>query len=751
MRIATLLVSACLAACPGKATTPTVPKPVDDTNVRIAIAQAEARRGGGIAELDKLARDGQPANRVLALRGLGRIGGPKALPILIAGLGDPDAAIVVAAASAIGLAMSLDEELAGTPEITAALIGALAKSPEAVIEALGRAGDASAQTALLAQLGGKPEIAAAVAIAFARHGRRKIELSAEARAALNGLTTNADAKVRYAAAHALAREQLPKAEGVEVDKQQAAANALARLLADPDPLVRAQAAQALARRKVVIPHRKALARVMFDHDWRAAVEAVRALAGEASDQSGRHQAALAIMAWLWELDGVTTGEPFQLALREAARLGSVEHTQLLSAVQEMRLSLEGVRLGPPAPTGAHVLIEALRTFVPKPDDRVLANMIRLVGERAAASSKLVDPARAWIVCLATAKAMRAEAKPTYFAMTRCKLPDHLALPLVGELVTAKVGTLEERRTALKALLEHSDARVRVAGMTALASLWREGDEGDHRAVVAMTIAALGSKDGLVAGTATEVAATLYESIDKSAATEIEDTLDAALISRAQIENDPELAAALFGLIAKRKLAAGAGACRAGLAGSPVLVKAAVECMKGLGAPVEPPPIGAATAPPVDITKVIGKRLTWKLETTRGSIAIELRPDIAPWAVAAIATLTGKGFYDGLEMHRVVPNFVVQGGDPTQSGWGGPGFAIPAEPSAGASYVQGGVGMADAGRDSAGSQWFVMHAPAPHLDGRYTWIGAVVSGQNAADSLVIGDRVTRATIETADRP
>jgi cyclophilin family peptidyl-prolyl cis-trans isomerase len=74
--------------------------------------------------------------------------------------------------------------------------------------------------------------------------------------------------------------------------------------------------------------------------------------------------------------------------------------------------------------------------------------------------------------------------------------------------------------------------------------------------------------------------------------------------------------------------------------------------------------------------------------------------------------------------------------------------MPAEPSSaadGPGFMQGGVGMADSGPDSAGSQWFVMHSYAPHLDGRYTWIGSVVSGQKSADALQIGDRVERATV------
>jgi peptidyl-prolyl cis-trans isomerase B (cyclophilin B) len=150
--------------------------------------------------------------------------------------------------------------------------------------------------------------------------------------------------------------------------------------------------------------------------------------------------------------------------------------------------------------------------------------------------------------------------------------------------------------------------------------------------------------------------------------------------------------------------------------------------------------------------VIGKVLRWRVTTSRGDIVIVLHPDVAPWAVATIVALTRKGFYDGLAFHRVVPDFVVQGGDPTESGSGGPGFTIPAEPGTladGIGYQAGGVGIADAGRDSGGSQWFVMHSRAPHLDGRYTWIGTVESGQKAADALLIGDRIMRATIEVSD--
>ena len=114
--------------------------------------------------------------------------------------------------------------------------------------------------------------------------------------------------------------------------------------------------------------------------------------------------------------------------------------------------------------------------------------------------------------------------------------------------------------------------------------------------------------------------------------------------------------------------------------------------------------------------------------------IALAGDLAPWHVGAIASLTREGYYDGLLFHRVVPDFVVQGGDPTGSGWGGPGFTLPSEvtssldaPVPVPAYGPGAIGIADAGKDTGGSQWFAMHGKAPHLDGRYTWIGTVAGG------------------------
>ena len=136
---------------------------------------------------------------------------------------------------------------------------------------------------------------------------------------------------------------------------------------------------------------------------------------------------------------------------------------------------------------------------------------------------------------------------------------------------------------------------------------------------------------------------------------------------------------------------------------------------------------------------IGRDQLVEMNTTKGTIRIRLARDDAPFTVASLVKLTRRGFYNGLSIHRVVPNFVVQGGDPRGDGWGGPGYAIRTEISM-LRFEEGSCGIASAGRDTEGCQFFIMHSAAPHLDGRYTVFGRVVSGRDVVDRLQVGDRV-----------
>lgn len=127
------------------------------------------------------------------------------------------------------------------------------------------------------------------------------------------------------------------------------------------------------------------------------------------------------------------------------------------------------------------------------------------------------------------------------------------------------------------------------------------------------------------------------------------------------------------------------------------------------------------------------------------IRIDFYPEDAPKTVENFVTLAKKGFYNNLTFHRVVPDFVVQGGDPKGNGTGGPGYTIKAEFSK-RKHVRGTLAMARSqDPDSAGSQFYITYGPTPHLDGNYTVFGQVVSGMEHVDRIKQGDRMKSVTI------
>jgi cyclophilin family peptidyl-prolyl cis-trans isomerase len=144
----------------------------------------------------------------------------------------------------------------------------------------------------------------------------------------------------------------------------------------------------------------------------------------------------------------------------------------------------------------------------------------------------------------------------------------------------------------------------------------------------------------------------------------------------------------------------------------------------------------------EIKKLAGARAA--IQTNKGVIELEFFPQAAPLTVLNFMRLAQKGFFDGLLIHRVVPNFVIQAGDPRGDMWGSPGYSIRSEFSR-LRYTRGMVGMASAGPDTEGCQFFVTHSDQPHLDGRYTIFGRVSSGMEVVDELQVGDRMERVTV------
>ncbi len=159
-------------------------------------------------------------------------------------------------------------------------------------------------------------------------------------------------------------------------------------------------------------------------------------------------------------------------------------------------------------------------------------------------------------------------------------------------------------------------------------------------------------------------------------------------------------------------------------------------------PIEPDPV-----PEVDWAWLasLGPEPRLELETEKGRIVVVAAVEEAPLTVATILRLADEGRFDSIAFHRVVPNFVVQGGDvERQDGLGGPGFDIRSEFTR-VAYRRGVIGMASAGKDTEGSQYFITHSMQPHLDGRYTAFGYVVEGMAVVDALYEGDRVIAARV------
>jgi len=141
---------------------------------------------------------------------------------------------------------------------------------------------------------------------------------------------------------------------------------------------------------------------------------------------------------------------------------------------------------------------------------------------------------------------------------------------------------------------------------------------------------------------------------------------------------------------------------------------------------------------------VGKQVRATVETTKGPFTIEFLPEEAPLTVDNFIQLARKGFFDGQTIPRVVPNFVVQAGDPRGDQNGGPGYQIRCELNE-VPFERGAVGMALSGKDTGGSQWFVTHSPQPHLDGGYTVFGRVVSGMEVVDNIARGDIIRRVRV------
>ncbi|MCD4846194.1 MAG: peptidylprolyl isomerase [Methanosarcinales archaeon] len=133
-----------------------------------------------------------------------------------------------------------------------------------------------------------------------------------------------------------------------------------------------------------------------------------------------------------------------------------------------------------------------------------------------------------------------------------------------------------------------------------------------------------------------------------------------------------------------------------------------------------------------------------IETKKGNIVLELFDNDAPNTVENFVKLIDQGFYNGLTFHRVIPNFMIQGGCPKGNGTGGPGYKIKCEINP-RKHTKGALSMAHAGKNTGGSQFFITHSPQPHLDGVHTVFGQVTEGMEVVNKIKNNDVMTKVTV------
>ena len=148
--------------------------------------------------------------------------------------------------------------------------------------------------------------------------------------------------------------------------------------------------------------------------------------------------------------------------------------------------------------------------------------------------------------------------------------------------------------------------------------------------------------------------------------------------------------------------------------------------------------------PVPMTIDVNKKYTALIKTAKGDLALELYPQDAPVTVNSFVTLARKGFYNGLTFHRVIPDFMAQGGDPSGNGTGGPGYKFQDEFSS-RTHQAGSLSMANSGPNTNGSQFFICYTPQPHLNGKHTVFGQLTQGMDVLKNLVNGDKMIEVVI------
>jgi cyclophilin family peptidyl-prolyl cis-trans isomerase/HEAT repeat protein len=652
--------------------------------ILLRITQAEDERRWD-DELRALLAHREPAVRQRAALAVGRIGDERSVPALTTLLKDADAGVRAMAAFALGEV----ESIAGADSLVTIVKGDEQGELRArAIEALGKIAAALPAE----QQARQRELGAVI--------REAVEVEAQRSSASGRLTIllglTAALRARPADAGPTIAKFLNAADGrIRSD----AANTLARLrlkdgneqlrkllVGDLDPNVRANAARVLGATDDKASFDALLARALDDSDGRVRISAIRALAMLKDRRAAEPLIKRAV---------TDQNELLEIATTLGRVLPQTDDAAAIAWLREANKKLNH--------TAPEVEI-AFGRIAPA------AYLAELSGKEFSADwhvTAAVANGLAEVAGLPESLATKSELTKTAEARLRKMLASNgsdYAIPEVLRALAAfKPGDLKE---VLFVGLKNSDAIVRAAAADLLGEL----------------------------PPAEEITQALIAAWPRTAT----DSLNDAALS-------------ILDSLAKQKSAAANGAIENALNSSNYLVRArAAALLKTNGRGDFSARIGTVrtkntTADYRRALARIGRKVHAVVTTSRGSFTIELLPSDAPLTVDNFVHLAQRHYFRGITIHRVVPNFVIQDGDPRGDGNGGPGYQIRCEINE-VPYDRATLGMALSGKDTGGSQWFVTHAPQPHLDGGYTVFGRVTAGMDVVDKIVRGDVVRSIRIQ-----
>jgi cyclophilin family peptidyl-prolyl cis-trans isomerase/HEAT repeat protein len=531
--------------------------------------------------------------------------------------------------------------------------------------------------------------------------------------------TYSDPRIRADAANTLARLKL-KDGNDQLGKL---------LISDPDPIVRANAARVLGVTEDKSSFEQLLDRALRDRDSRVRVSAIRSL-GNLKDT--RATAPL-IRRGDQLLSGNLPREARDVPLQSANPGEVLEVASALGRIKQGSHDAETIAwLKKTREASGQRAPEVDVAFVRVSPAAYLAELgAGSLGETNAQKAVLLD----WRVGSSIAQG----------------LAEIAALP---ESEKEKTTLATQAQNVLRAMLDYRNSGLKINTLVAVHSEYAIPDVLRALAafkpqdLAAVLRAHLKDSDVIIRATAAELLGEL--SPDEINTRALSDALPIALADKEL--NDAVLA--VLDSLAKYKTTVANEVIKTALNSSDYLIRRrAVVLLKANGAGDFSARIGTVQSQNTgkDYARAIsriGKQATATVTTNKGAFTIELLPEDAPLNVDNFIQLAKRGYFNGITFHRVVPNFVIQGGDPRGDGNGGPGYQIRCEINE-VPYERGAVGMALSGKDTGGSQWFVTHSPQPHLDGGYTVFGNVVSGMDVVDRIARGDVITR--IVVTERP